>query len=151
MPVCGGVEVYNERSLRVKYSSQGVQTSFYESIPSAQDPLGDTTSHGFTEDSGNARANIPNSSKECNLRDTSRFSRVLFERIPGMQGFWRVESSNSLKATECPHRRTSLSHAHNKISAEYTYTNTSRQQEVPLFCLRKQGIQIPSTFLQSEH
>ena len=46
-------------------------------------PLGDTTSQGFTEDSGNARANIPNASKEPNLRGTSRYSRVLFEHIPG--------------------------------------------------------------------
>ena len=36
MPVCGGVEAYNERSLHVKYRSQGVQTSFYESTPSAK-------------------------------------------------------------------------------------------------------------------
>ena len=50
MPVCGGVEVYNERSLRVKYSSQGVQTSFYESTPSVEDPMGDTTFQEFTED-----------------------------------------------------------------------------------------------------
>ena len=39
-PVCGGVEAYNERSLRVKYRNQGVQTSFYESTPSAQDLMG---------------------------------------------------------------------------------------------------------------
>ena len=61
VPVCGGV----------KYRSQGVQTLFYESTPSAQDSLGNTTSQGFTEDSGNARANIPNASKECNFRDNS--------------------------------------------------------------------------------
>ena len=30
-------------------------------------------------------------------------------------------------------------------------TNTSTQQEVPLFCLRKQGISVLSTSLQSEH
>ena len=36
--------------------SQGVQTSFYESTPSAQDPLGNTSSQWFTEDSQNARA-----------------------------------------------------------------------------------------------
>ena len=45
MSVCGGVD-----------NSQGVQTSFYESTPSAQDPLGNTSSQGFTEDSQNARA-----------------------------------------------------------------------------------------------
>ena len=62
MPFCGGVEAYNERSLRVRYRSQGVETSFYHSTPSAQDPLGCTNSQGLTEDSGNARANIPNAS-----------------------------------------------------------------------------------------
>ena len=30
-------------------------------------------------------------------------------------------------------------------------TDTSRQQEVPSFCLRKQGISILSTSLRSEH
>ena len=62
----------------------------------------------------------------------------------------------------------SLSHAHHKLSAEYrrkrrlhvqnrsvgcilSCTNTSTQQEVPLFCLRKQGISVLSTSLQSEH
>ena len=37
MPVCGGMKAYNERC--VKYCSQGVQTWFYQSIPSAQDPI----------------------------------------------------------------------------------------------------------------
>ena len=54
-------------------------------------------SQGFTEDSGNARANIPNASKERNLRDNFRHPRVLLKRIPGMQGFWKVASSNRLK------------------------------------------------------
>ena len=35
------METYNERSLRLKYRSQGVQTSFYESTPSTPNPLGD--------------------------------------------------------------------------------------------------------------
>ena len=30
-------------------------------------------------------------------------------------------------------------------------TNTSRQQEVPMLCLQKQGISIPSTYLRSQH
>ena len=53
MPVCGAVEAYKERSLRVKYRNQGVQTSFYESTPSAQGHLGDTTSQLLTEDPEN--------------------------------------------------------------------------------------------------
>ena len=78
-------------------------------------------------------------------------------------GGWR----NRLKTTERLHQCTSLSHAHYKLSAEYqkrrlhiqnrlegcvlSCTNTSRQQEVPMFCLRKQGMSVPSTSLQSEH
>ena len=65
MPVLAGVKAYNERSLLVKYHSQWIQTWFYESTPFAQGPLGDTTSQGFTEDSGNARADIPNASKNA--------------------------------------------------------------------------------------
>ena len=39
VPVCGGVEMYNERSFCGKYCSQGVQTSSYQSTPSASDSL----------------------------------------------------------------------------------------------------------------
>ena len=105
-----GVETYNERSFCVKYHSQGVQTSFYESFCS--DSLGDTNPQGDTEDPGNARANLPNASKERNLRNISRHSMVLFKRINGTQGIWRVASSYRFKMTEPPHRRSSLSHAH---------------------------------------
>ena len=89
-------------------------------------------------------------------------------RLPGTQGIWRVAPSYRLKTTETPHRRFSLSHAHHKLSAEYrqkgrlsvqnksagcvlSCTYTSGQQEVPTFCLRKQGISVSSTSLRSEH
>ena len=107
-PVCGGVEAYNERSFCVKYHSQGAQTSFYESTPSASHSLGNTISRRGIEDSGNARANFPNASEECNLKNISRYSRVLFEHIPGSQGIWRVAPSYKLKTSEPPHRRFSL-------------------------------------------
>ena len=103
MPVCGGVEAYNERALCVKYRSQGLQTSFYESIPSVSDPLGNSIPQWVAEDLGNASANFPNDSKERNLRDVSRYFRVLFEHIPGSQGVWMVASSYRLKRTEPPH------------------------------------------------
>ena len=103
MPVGGGVEAYNERCLCVMYRSQRVHTSFYESAPSASDSLGNTIPQGVTEDSGNARANIPNASEELNLGNISRHSRVLFERILVMQGIWRVASSYRLKTTGTPH------------------------------------------------
>ena len=148
--VCGGVEAYNE------------------STPSASDSLGNTIPPGDIEDPGNARADFPNASEERNLRYISRHSRVLFECIPGTQGIWRVASSYRIKTTKPTHRRSSLSHAHHKLSAEYrlkrrlrvqnrsagcvlSVTNISTQQEVPSFCLRKQGIPVSSTSLQSEH
>ena len=109
-------------------------------------------SQRVTEDSGNVSA-----SEERNLRNISRHSRVLLERIPGTQGIWRVAPSYRLKTTETPHRRFSLSHAHHKLSAEYrqkgrlsvqnksagcvlSCTYTSGQQEVPTFCLRKNKV-----------
>ena len=144
------------------------QTSFYESSPSASDSLGITISRRVTEDSGNARANFPNALEERNLRNISRHSSVLLERIPDTQGVWRVAPSYRLKTTEPPHRHSSLSHAHHKFSAKYcrkrrlhiqnrsagcvlSCTNISGQQEVPTFCLRKQGRSVPSTSLRSEH
>ena len=54
------------------------------------------------------RADFPNASEECNLRNISRHSRVLFERIHSTQGSWRVAFSYRLKTTEPPHRRSSL-------------------------------------------
>ena len=117
--IYGGLEVYNEQSICAKYPSQGVQTSFYESTPSASDSLGNMTPPGDIEVPGNARADFPNALEECNLRNISRHSRVLFECIHGMQGIWRVASSYRLKKTEPPHRRSSLLHAHHKLSAEY--------------------------------
>ena len=114
------------------------------------------------------RANYPNASEERNLRDISRLSRVLFEHIPDTRGIWRVAPSYRLETTEPPHRRSSLSHAHHKLSAEYrrkrklhvqnisagcvlACTDTSGRQEVPMFYLRKQGISVLSTSLRSEH
>ena len=63
--VCEGVEAYNEQSFCVKYRSQGVQTSFYESTPSASDSLGNTIPPRETEDSENARADFPNASENA--------------------------------------------------------------------------------------
>ena len=122
--VYGGVEVYNKRSFCVKYRSQGVQTSFYKSTPSVSDSLGNTIPPGDIEDPGNARADFPNASEEHNLRNIPRHSRVLFEWIHGTQGIWRVASSYRLETTEPPHRRSSLSHAHHKLIAEYWASHT---------------------------
>ena len=104
--------------------AKGYRLRFKKSTPSAPDPLENSIPQWVTEDSRNARANFPNVSKERNLRDISRYSRVLFEHIPGSQGIWRVASSYRLKTTEPPHRRSSLSHAHHKLSAKYRRKTT---------------------------
>ena len=144
--------MYNERSFCVKHHSQGVQISFLRATPSASDSLGNTIPPGDIEDSGNARADFPNASEECNLRNISRHSRVLFECIHGTQGSWRVASSYRLKTTEPPHRRSSLSHAHHKLSTEYHQKRRLRfQNRSESFAFRKQGISVSSTSLQSEH
>ena len=66
-----------------------VLTSFYESTPSAQDPMENTISPGAPENSGNARANIPDASEECDNRGASGFSRIVFKRFPGKaSGVW---------------------------------------------------------------
>ena len=168
MPVCERVEAYNERSLCVKYHDQGVQTSFNESTPSDHGPMGNRISPVAPEDPGNARANIPDASKEQDHSNTSGYSRVAFKHIPGTQSVWRVASSNRFKTTE-PHIYAPHFHMHTISSVlrtikrgDYAFqkrfegcvlpcTNTSRQQEVPTFGLRKQGISVPSTSLRSEH
>ena len=68
------------------------------------------------EDSGNARANIPDVSEERDNRGTSGYSRILFKRFPGTQSVRRVASGNRFKTTERTHLRTSLSYAHYKFS-----------------------------------
>ena len=105
-----------------------------------------------------ARVNISNASEERNLRNISRHSRVPFEYIPCTQGFWRVGSSYRLKTTEPPHHKLSAEYRRKRRlriqnrSAGFILSccNPSGQQEVPTFCLPKQGISV-STSLPSEH
>ena len=162
--VYGGVEL----SFCVKYRSQGVQTSFYESTPSASDYLGNAIPPGDIEVPGNARADFPNASQEHNLRNISRHSRVLFEPIHGTQGIWRVASSIDSKQLnhhiDAPHfhmhtissvlstvKKRRLRVQNRSAGCVLSCTNSSTQQEIPSFCLRKQDISVSSTSLQSEH
>ena len=166
--VYGGVEAYNESVLLCQVSQPWGTYFVLRVHPFCFTLPGKYDSPGDIEDAGNARADFPNASEERNLRNISRHFSVLFEHIPGTQGIWRVGSSYRLKTTEPALERSSLSHAHHKLSAEYrrkrrlrvqnrsagcilSCTNTSTQQEVPLFCLRKQGMSVSSTSLQSEH
>ena len=99
---CGGVETYNERSICIKYRSQGVQTSFYESTPSPSNSLGDQISPGSRRDFGHAGTNHPHAPKECDSRGASEFTRVLSERflVRKASGGWRpVIDLKNLNAT----------------------------------------------------
>ena len=130
--------------------------------------MGNAILQGAPESTGNARANIPDASEERDNRGASGFFRILFKHYPGTQSVRRFASSNRFKTTEHSHFRTSFLYAHYKLSTEYNKkrrlriqnisagcvilcTNPSRQQVVPKFCLQKQGISVPSTFLQYKH
>ena len=113
------VEGWNKRSLCVKYRSQGVQTSFYESTPPTRDPLRNKIPSGAQRNSGHAGTNIPYASEERDNRGASEFPRILLQRIPGTQSFRRVASSNRFKKSERSHLGTSLSYVHYKLSSEY--------------------------------
>ena len=133
-------------------------TSFYESTPSAQDPMRNKISPGAPEDPGNVRTNIPDALKERDHRDISGYFRIRFKCIPGSQSVRTVASSNIFKTAQRSHLRTSLSHAHfNSVPSivergDYEFkntsagcvlscTNTSRQQEVPTFAFENKVYQ----------
>ena len=162
------METYNERSLRIKYHSQGVQTSFYESTPSLSNSLGDPISSGPRRNFGHEGTNQPHASKERDNRGASEFSRVLFERIPGTKSFRRVASSYRSKESEQPHSCTSFLYVHYKLSSKLrskrrlrvqnrpagcvlSHTYPSQQQKVPRVRLRKQGVPVLGATIRSEH
>ena len=165
---CGGVETYNERSLRAKYRSQGVQTSFYESTPSTSNSLGYQISPGFRTNFMHAGTNHPHAPKERDNRGASEFTRVLFERIPGTKSFRRVTSSYRSKESEQPHSCTSFPYVHYKLSSKLrskrrlrvqnrpagcvlSRTYPSQQQKVPQVRLQKQGVPVSGATIRSEH
>ena len=156
------METYNEQSLRLKYHSQGVQTSFYESTPSSPNPP------GARANSWHAGTNHPHASEECNNIGASEFPRILLKRIPGTQTFRRIASSYRFKKSECPHSCTSFPYVHYKLSSEFhskrrlrvqnrsagcalSCTNSSQQQKVPQVRLGEQGVPVSGATLQSEH
>ena len=162
------METYYERSLRSKYRSQGVQTSFYESTPSPTNSLGDKISTGPKRSFGHAGTNYHYAPKERDNGSASRLTRVLLERIPGKEGFRRVASSHRSKESERSHSRSSFPYVHDKLcsklrrkrrlrvqdrSAGYVLSRTdpSKQQEVPQVCLRKQGVPVSSTTFRSKY
>ena len=161
------METYYERSLRSKYHSQGVQTSFYESTPSQTNSLGDQISSGSTRDLGHAGTNLPYAPKERNNRGAPRLSRFLFKRIPGTEVFRRVAYSDRSKESKYPHSYTSFPYVHDRLCAKLcrkrrlrvqdrpagcilSRTDSSKQQKVPQVRLRKQGVPVSSTTIRSK-
>ena len=80
----------------LKYRSQGYRL-LLRSTPSTPDHMGNKTSPGAPEDSGNVRANIPNASEEFDNRGSSGYSRILFKHFPGTQSVRRMAFSNRFK------------------------------------------------------
>ena len=166
--LCGGVEMYYERSLRSKYHSQGVQTSFYESTPSPTNSLGDQISTGSTRNLMHAGTNFPYAPKERDNGGASRLARFLLKRIPGKKGFRRVASSYRSKESERPHSCTPFPYVHDKLCAKLCRkrrlriqdrsagcvlpcNDSSKQQKVPQVRLRKQDVPVSSTTIRSKH
>ena len=162
------MEAYYERSLRSKYRSQGVQTSFYESTPSPTNSLGDKISTGPKRSFGHAGTNYPYAPKERDNGSASRLTRVLLKRIPGKEGFRRVASSHRSKESERSHSRSSFPYVHDKLCSKLrrkrrlrvqdrsagcvlSCTDPSKQQEVPQVRLRKQGVPVSSTTFRSKY
>ena len=162
------METYNERSLRIKYRSQGVQTSFYESTPSPLNSLGDQISPGSRRNSRHAGTNHSHASKERDNRRASEFTRVLLKHIPGSKSFRRVASCDRSKESERPHSCTSFPYVHYKFSSKLcskrrlrvqnrpagcvlSRTYPSQQQKVPQVRLRKQGVPVSGATIRSEH
>ena len=162
------METYYERSLRSKYRSQGVQTSFYESTPSPTNSLGDKISTGPSRDFGHAGTNHPYAPKERDNGGASKLTRVLLERFPGKEGFRRVASSYRSKESKLTHSRPSFPYVHDKLCSKLrrkrrlrvqdrsagcvlSCTDPSKQQEVPQVRLRKQGVPISSTVFWSKY
>ena len=162
------METYYERSLRSKYRSQWVQTSFYESTPSPTNSLGDKISTGSKRSFGHAGTNHPYAPKERDNGSASRLNRVLLEHIPGKKGFRRVASSHRSKESERTHSRSSFPYVHDKHCSKLrrkrrlrvqdrsagcvlSCTDSSKQQEVPQVRLRKQGVPVSSTTFRSKY
>ena len=161
------METYYERSLRSKYHSQGVQTSFYESTPPTNS-LGDKISAGSTRNFGHAGTNHAYAPKERDNGSASRLTRVLLEHIPGKEGFRRVASSHRSKESERTHSRTSFPYVHDKLCSKLrrkrrlrvqdrsagcvlSCTDSSKQQEIPQVRLRKQVVPVSSTTFWSKY
>ena len=159
---------HHERSLRSKYRSQGVQTSFYESTPSLANSLGDKISTGSARNFGHAGTDHPYAPKERDNGSASRLTRVLLERIPGKEGLRRVASSHRSKESERTHSRTSFPYVHDKLCSKLrqkrrlrvqdrsagcvlSCTDSSKQQEIPQVRLRKQGVPVSSTTFRSKY
>ena len=103
------METYYERSLRSKYRSQGVQTSFYESTPSPTDSLGDKISTGPSRDFGPAGTNHPYAPKNAITEvppDSPGFYSNVF-LVRKASGGWRpvIDLKNLNSHIHAPHFR----------------------------------------------
>ena len=143
--VYGGVEVYNERSFCVKYHSQGVQTSFYESTPSASDSLGNTIPPGDIEDPGISLMLQRNAISEISPDTLGFYSNAFMVRKAS--GAWRpvIDLKQLNHHIDAPHfhihtissllstiEKRGLCVQNRSAGCVLSCTNTSTQQEVPV-------------------
>ena len=109
------VEGWNERSLCVKYRSQGFRLHFTSPPLLRETPWEIRSPQGRKEILG-MREQI---SLMLQKNAITEVPPNLLQRIPGTQSFRRVASSNGFKKSERSHLGTSLSYVHYKLSSEY--------------------------------
>ena len=143
---------HHEQSLRSKYRSQGVQTSFYESTPSPTNSLGDKISTGSARNFGHAGTDHPYAPKERDNGSAFRLTRVILERIPGKEGLRRVASSHRSKESERTHSRTSFSYVHDKLCSLRKYLRFAFENRVYQFQVLPFGLNTaPQVFTRLGH
>ena len=152
--VYGGVEVYNERSFCVKYRSQVVQTSFYESTLLLQTPW-EIRYPQRTQKIQGMREQISlmlqrNAISEISPDTPGFYSNAFMVRKAS--GGWRpvIDLRQLNHHIDAPHFRmhtisSVLSTVERRLRVQnrsagcvLSCTNTSTPQEVPSFCPRKQ-------------
>ena len=130
--------------------------------------MGDQVSSGSTRNFGHAGTNHHHAPKERDNTGASRFPRLLFKRIPGMEVYRRLASSHRSKESERPHSCATFPYVHNRLCAKLCRkrrlrvqnrpagcvlpcTDSSKQQKVPQVRLRKQGVPVSSITVRSKH
>ena len=111
VPVGGRLSQFVEGWKRITNDFYGVPTSFYEFTFYAS-PHGRYDPTGAQGGTGNARANIPDATKESNNIGGTEHFRFLIQRVPGTQSVRRMASCDRFETTEWSPQGISFAYVH---------------------------------------